>query len=291
MTDRQTDRQADVAVSIIIPHYNSVILLRKLLLSIPDRDWIQVIVVDDHSDKLLDEYEAVKQEFSRDRGYLFLENPEKYAGTARNHGMKYSTGKWLMFADSDDYFTEDFEKIICRHLDDEEDLICFTPTSVNIDEPDKKCYRHLHYQRIVEDCVVSPSDVHEHQLRYSYWAPWSKLIRRSVVISNGIQFEASKHSNDILFSAKCGAYACKIKAVDETIYCVTKNSNSITQQRNEEDQKIRDREYDKYIWWIKCHIGLNGRRAMGWSWATYLNIIHTHYKKRIKNFLNREGNL
>lgn len=282
------DMQNDIALSIIIPHYNNANLLKKTLLSIPDRDWIQVIVVDDHSDKLLMEYEEVKRDFTEKRGYLFLENPDKYAGTARNYGMKFATGKWLMFADSDDFFTENFEEVISRHLDDEEDLIYFTPVSVNIEEPEKKCYLHVFYQRVVEDYIISPNIQHEYALRFLYVVPWSKMIRRNIVNSNDIKYEASKHYEDILFSAKCGGYANKIKAVDEIVYCTTDNSNKMTKTIGAEDQKSIEEEYDKYCWWIKCHVGLKGRRAMGWSRQAYFALIKDHYKIRIKKFLQNK---
>ena len=277
--------QKDIELSIIIPYYNKADLLKKTLLSIPDRNWIQVIVVDDHSDKLLSEYEELKQKFSEERGYLFLENPDKYAGTARNHGMKYAVGKWLMFADSDDYFTENFEEVIMRHLDDTEDLIYFTPVSVNIDEPTKKSYRHVPYQRLVEDYIISPNTQHEYALRFNYVVPWSKMIRRDIVILNNIKYEASKYNEDILFSAKCGGYARKIKAVDENVYCVTDSSNHMVKTIKAEDQKSIEDENDKYRRWIKCHVVLKGRRAMGWSRYEIFSLIKDHYKIRIKRFL------
>ena len=40
-----------IRYSIIIPHYNSFLLLRRCLDSIPKREAVQVIVVDDNSDK------------------------------------------------------------------------------------------------------------------------------------------------------------------------------------------------------------------------------------------------
>ena len=51
-------------VSIIIPHYNSPDLLAVLLDSIPEKEDIQIIVVDDNSTKKTDIYEKVKSDYS-----------------------------------------------------------------------------------------------------------------------------------------------------------------------------------------------------------------------------------
>ena len=46
-------------LTIIIPHHNIPDLLRKLLASIPKRNSIQIIVVDDHSTEYVDQLNAV----------------------------------------------------------------------------------------------------------------------------------------------------------------------------------------------------------------------------------------
>ena len=53
-------------LSIIIPHYNIPDLLEKLMSSIPKRDDIQIIVVDDHSDQNVDQLNFVIRKY-RDR--------------------------------------------------------------------------------------------------------------------------------------------------------------------------------------------------------------------------------
>ena len=99
--------------SIIIPHHNTPDLLKRCLLSIPKRDDVQVIVVDDKSD---DSYlPAVRkiQECFSPWEFIYL-TEGKGAGHARNVGIDYSKGDWLLFADSDDYFVSDFSSLLDR---------------------------------------------------------------------------------------------------------------------------------------------------------------------------------
>ena len=120
--------------SIIIPHYNIPHSLQRLLDTIPDEPNLEVIVIDDNSDK---ETEALKQiidKYSNDRR-IFLKNviDNKGAGASRNIGIQHARGKWLIFADSDDMFGEDFYRIISGNKDRSEDLIFFMPYKCRTD--------------------------------------------------------------------------------------------------------------------------------------------------------------
>lgn len=100
-------------LSIIIPHYNSPKLLRRLLNSIPMLDCLECIVIDDHSSKELNELRECQKEFEK-KGIIFLKNESnvRSAGAARNIGLDYAKGKWLAFMDADDYIIGDFERVL-----------------------------------------------------------------------------------------------------------------------------------------------------------------------------------
>ena len=96
-------------LSIIVPHFNSPALLQRLLDSIPNQENVEVLVIDDLSNSHLKEYYECKDRNS-DRNVIFLNNTvqNKGAGGARNVGLAHAKGKWLLFADSDDYFVDGF---------------------------------------------------------------------------------------------------------------------------------------------------------------------------------------
>ena len=104
-----------IRLSIIIPHYNSADLLDKLLSTIPNVQEVQVIVVDDFSTQGLDELEECKQRYINTNVEFYTNECKKSAGGARNTGLSYAKGQWLLFADADDYFLQDFYEsaIIC----------------------------------------------------------------------------------------------------------------------------------------------------------------------------------
>ena len=83
--------------SFIIPHKNSVKLLNRCLDSIPQREDIEIIVVDDNSDE--------KPIVKRTVEVVYLTYKESNgAGKARNIGITKAKGRWLLFADCDDYY-------------------------------------------------------------------------------------------------------------------------------------------------------------------------------------------
>ena len=91
--------------TIIIPHKNISTLLQRCLNSIPERPDVQVIVVDDNSDPAVVDFENFPGK-DRKNTEIYLTKEGKGAGYARNVGLRHAKGEWLLFADADDFYTE-----------------------------------------------------------------------------------------------------------------------------------------------------------------------------------------
>ena len=104
-------------VSIIIPVYNQEELIIKALDSIPRRDYIEVIVVDDGStDKTWDN--VINYDKRNELDLVMLANgANQGAGYSRNKGIDVATGKYIVFLDSDDYFYTDKWDEFVEYLD------------------------------------------------------------------------------------------------------------------------------------------------------------------------------
>ena len=97
--------------TIIIPHYKIINLLGRALQSIPDREDIQILVVDDNSGIERCEFEKFNK-FEKAHCQFVLLKENRGAGVARNEALKKTEGQWLFFLDADDFFEEKFHNYI-----------------------------------------------------------------------------------------------------------------------------------------------------------------------------------
>lgn len=210
--------------SIIIPHKNTPDLLQRCLDSIPVRNDVQVIVVDDNSD-------ADKVGFERfplwkgEHYEYYLTKESKGAGYARNVGMRYVKGKWLLFADADDYLLPSVNTIFDEEINTEADIVFFRPMAVMSDNVSVSSKRADWADDIFDSYFKNGND---DAFRYK-WAPsWSKFYRRELISENQIRFEEITYSNDNVFSAKAVCAAKKIAIRDKGYYVLTQREGSLT---------------------------------------------------------------
>lgn len=97
-----------IKCSVIIPVYNQETLIIRALESIPTRDDIEIIVVDDASTD--NTYLRVLRYIgATDKNVVFLYNEEnKGVGYSVNKGIDNATGEYIVLLGSDDYFTKEF---------------------------------------------------------------------------------------------------------------------------------------------------------------------------------------
>lgn len=219
-------------LTIIVPHYNWPERLEILLNTIPNSPEIQVIVVDDNSDKDIDKLELIVEE-NRKRNVLFLKNDSKIrsAGACRNKGLMYAQGEWVLFADADDYFLPGWYEKVCKYFETDNEMVFFPPTSIRLDTNEISS-RHRVYEDLIFNYLNQKDLKSELKLRYFYSSPCSKLICLELLKKNGINFEEIPVSNDVMFSVKCGHYAGHIECTKEVIYVVTQSGDSLIHKRS-----------------------------------------------------------
>jgi len=280
-------------LSIIIPHYNSLELLKNLIKTIPKCEEIQTIVIDDNSTKDKAEY----FDFIKENPHIhFLVNQTgmNSAGLCRNIGLEKAEGEWLLFADADDFFTENLWEKIEPFMDQKEfDIIYFQPTSIFL-ESGERASRHVRVCKAIDDFIDEPDIYHECRLRYYFEAPWSKLIRRNVVLENNILFDTTRFANDIMFSMQVAYHAEKIKAVKETIYCITQSQGTLTTTPGKDNFKGRFEVFLRKHRYLKEHLTKKEWRAVDILGEPYLkmakrNGMSDEEIKEVRNVLKREG--
>lgn len=222
--------------SIIIPHYNIPELLIRCLKSIPVREDIQVIVVDDCSPDA-DTYKDRFPEFFS-RPYLEWYSTPKggSAGRARNIGLRHAKGKWILFADSDDFFVPNMYEMIFSHRNDDADAIFFKADSVDTItlEPSD---RHIGRNESIDAYIKGTHNCVEAILKYT--VVWATMYSVELIRKNNIIFEETLCGNDVIFAVKAAYLAKKPSFNKQHLYIVTYRKNSL------HDNKQKD--YRSYV--------------------------------------------
>ena len=146
------------------------------------------------------------------------------AGYARNRALEVAEGKWLLFADADDYFNT---KALHQMLNDCKDVTADIIYLKNecIDAVTKE---HLNQDKLVEQYEEESKRLgSESPLRYKTYAPWTKMVKRSLVCEHQITFDQEPASNDVWFSIQVGHYAKSIQVYDTPVYTRTVRQGSL----------------------------------------------------------------
>lgn len=241
-------------LTIIIPHYESVQLLNELLLTIPQKDEIEVIVIDDKSITQSEMFqELVRKSRFDDVNFLYNKTEKKGAGVCRNIGLQNAHGDWILFADADDFFLPQWYQKLRKYYDKELDVVFFRPTSIYL-ETRLSALRHTYFANILQQYLVDSNRKQEMVLRYCIPVPWSKLINRKFIDKYNIRFDEVIAANDVMFSTKIGYYMRKFQVTEEEIYCVTKSKNSLTGKSNKDVFLSRLLTNIRYYNFLKEHL-------------------------------------
>ena len=106
-------------VSVVIPVYNQQDLVIRCIKSIPIREDVEIIVVNDGStDSTERNLEELKLS-ERNKLRIISYNPNAGVSCARNKGLEMAKGEYILFVDSDDYINgTEFNIIIDNYLKD-----------------------------------------------------------------------------------------------------------------------------------------------------------------------------
>ena len=190
-----------VKVSIVIPIYNAEKTLKKCVDSIINQTFseIQCILVNDGS---TDDSQLICEEYKKkDKRITVIQKENTGVSNSRNIGMKYASGKYVMFIDSDDYILEDYvEKLVEAAENSNADIIIggyhIISKKMNLDED-----RYIFQSKItISD---SPSNLWARSLRLGLLnSTWGKLFSKDLI--NDIKYnEEMNYGEDTVFLINC----------------------------------------------------------------------------------------
>lgn len=214
--------------SIILPIYNVEKYLSPCIESIlaqTCKDY-EIILVDDgskdSSGKICDEY-ASKYEFIK-----VIHKPNGGLSDARNVGLKAAAGEYIFFIDSDDYLLDNkvlerFEKMTVSNPD----VVSFG--SIKWFESDGSVSIYANNLSVSTESN-RVSDIYLELIdrdAYSNSA-WSKIIKRSILVDNNIEFEKGLLGEDNDWFYKVVSHVQTLELINEPLYGYRQRAGSIT---------------------------------------------------------------
>ena len=205
-------------VSIIVPVYNVESYLEQCLLSLVNQTLkdIEVIIVNDGSpddsqkiiDKYVKEYPDIFKSYSKPNGGL---------SDARNYGMKYASGKYISFVDSDDYVSEDYAyELYTKAKNTKSDIVV--------------CEFYKEYDNKLD--VLSYDINNSHEFLTGFPSACNKIFRREFLESNNFKFKKGIYYEDLEAIIPLGFCNPKITSVKKPLYYyVTRNESIMTQKK------------------------------------------------------------
>lgn len=234
-------------ISIIVPVYKVENYIDKCIESIINQTYqkLEIILVDDGSpDKSGEKCEEYKKIDNR----IFVVHKENGGlSDARNFGMKYATGKYIGFVDSDDYIDNKmFEKLyynmkkynanisMCSYVDE------YESGRTEISKHFEKEITVLNKMNALRNLILE-QNISNHV--------WNKLYERELF--NGISFPAGKKMEDIATTYRLFEKA-NVIVVDNYIgYHYIQRGDSIMGNINEKlvtDTENNIMEKNEYLW-------------------------------------------
>ncbi len=207
--------------SFIIPHKNSNDLLKRCVASIPKRDDVEIIIVDDNSyEPPCINYPGIKT--------VFLDTcHSKGAGHARNEGLKKARGKWVLFIDADDTYKVLFGDFLDKYKNADEDVIYFN-------------YDEIHGDNIKANaclyCNSNDDNLNQFKMKYCLTVPWNKMVKRQFIVDNNIWFEECPVGNDIFYTYQIGYFAGNHTIIEpQSVYNYYINTGSIIHKKKNDE--------------------------------------------------------
>ena len=267
------EQSRPVILSIVSPVYNGAKYLEPFLRSVLQQSFphFELIMVDDGSTD--SSIEIIKTYQKKDSRIHLIGQNHMGAGSARNFGLSWAKGQYIIFLDCDDWFSDDFFKTMIDRIEvDQSDIaVCeFFIYNQQTGEMEKSAIPETGNQKIEWTNLV-----------FDIFAPnpWTKLYRISFLKKNELLFQEIPSCNDWSFAYTSLACAEKISVVREPlVYYRTKTNTSISSQRYKRAKDIVRAVLD-----LKRQLqlrGLYGRFKSGFARRSVRDLAGEAFSKR-----------
>lgn len=224
-------KEDEVKVSIIVPVYNVERYLEECLRSLMGQDEgnLEIICVDDGS---TDGSVAILERMHQEDGRIKVVTQKNQGlAAARNTGLRYAHGKYIMFCDSDDMLKRNsVRKLHVLAEETQSQIVLFDAKCIYMtEELATKNNKDNYYQRTFSYGLDNGKEMFAQMMENDSYCDSACLmfIDREWIISTDLSFYAGILYEDCLFSVQCMMKAEKVYHINEQFYIYRVREGSI----------------------------------------------------------------
>lgn len=212
-----------VLISIIIPVYNVEQFVGKCLSSIfsqkVDKELYEVVIVNDGTkDGSMD---IVRPYVEKNENAILIEQENLGLSCARNTGLAKAEGDYVWFVDSDDWLEDGAINNVIRYINEYDVDMITMPLMQRFKDSQKDRLDYL-----VDKDTISRN--HKILCNYGFkGAIQRNIIKRRILIDNGIYFYPHIFHEDMLFGPQVSYLARKVLLLKNSYYNYRQSANSI----------------------------------------------------------------
>lgn len=211
-------------ISVIVPVYNVDRYLEICIDSLINQtyDNLEIILINDGS---TDDSKLICEKYlNLDKRIKLINQKNKGVSSARNNGIRNSSGEYIVFVDSDDYCELNMFETIVKNINLNKDTFIIygynkifknKKNSVLLNEN-----KNLNKNNIIKNILIK-----EEIGGYL----WNKLFIASIIKNNNIKFNNKiSYCEDLLFVSEYIRYIKRVKYLKKSLYNYRMRKNSVT---------------------------------------------------------------
>lgn len=225
-----------IKYSFIVPVYNTEKYLKKCLDSLVNQTYkdFEIIVVNDGS---TDKSSSIISKYQKKyKNIIVIDKENEGLSMARNRGVQKSSGKYIIFVDSDDYVSNKLLEEVDKKIDDS-DILRF---QIATEDEEYTKINEYHEEGFESMCGY---DAFKYLSSYHFVEPaWCYVIRKNYYIENKFSFKKDVYHEDFGLIPHVVYKARKVKSIDFIGYYYIQRNGSI--MNNNDYKKTVKKAFD-----------------------------------------------
>lgn len=225
-----------IKYSFIVPVYNTEKYLKKCLDSLVNQTYkdFEIILVNDGS---TDKSSSIISKYQKKyKNIIVIDKENEGLSMARNRGVQKSSGKYIIFVDSDDYVSNKLLEEVDKKIDDN-DILRF---QIATEDEEYTKINEYHEEGFESMCGY---DAFKYLSSYHFVEPaWCYVIRKNYYIENKFSFKKGVYHEDFGLIPYVIYKARKVKSIDYIGYHYVQRNGSI--MNNNDYKKTVKKAFD-----------------------------------------------